>query len=147
MKETLVIDASVAIKWLITEDGSEDAVRLRSAFAFVAPEPILAECTNILWKKVQRQELELDEAKLASALLARAGIGLCSLQGLSTTTLDLAVNLGHPAYDCVYLALATRERCRFVTADRRLLSAVSQRAPIELAELCLSLEDAGRLVP
>ena len=144
MKETLVIDASVAVKWVIAEDGGEDAVRLRSTFIFIAPELLLPECANILWKKVQRKELEPNEAALAIALIERSGISFQSMQGLSETATRLAIELGHPAYDCIYLALALRQKLRFVTADKRLLATVAQRGSSELAGLCLAVEDAGR---
>ena len=144
MKETLVIDASVAVKWVISEDGGDDAIQLRSAFTFVAPELLLPECANILWKKVQRKELEPNEAALAIALIERSGISFQSMQGLSETATRLAIELGHPAYDCVYLALALRQKLRFVTADKRLLATVAQRGSSELAGLCLAVEDAGR---
>jgi predicted nucleic acid-binding protein len=50
--------------------------------------------------------------------------------------MDLARRLSHPVYDCVYLALAERERARFVTADQRLLRrAVSLRAGATLVDL------------
>ena len=144
MKETLVIDASVAVKWVISEDGGDDAIQLRSAFTFVAPELLLPECANILWKKVQRKELEPNEAALAIALIERSGISFQSMQGLGETATRLAIELGHPAYDCIYLALALRQKLRFVTADKRLLATVAQRGSSELAGLCLALEDAGR---
>ena len=144
MKETLVIDASVAVKWVIAEDGGEDAVRLRSTFISIAPELLLPECANILWKKVQRKELEPNEATLAIALIERSGISFQSMQGLSETATRLAIELGHPAYDCVYLALALRQKLRFVTADKRLLATVAQRGSSELAGLCLALEEASR---
>ena len=41
--------------------------------------------------------------------------------------LNVARRLGHPVYDCVYLALAEREHARFVTADHRLLRRLSTR--------------------
>lgn len=146
MKETLVIDASVAVKWVVTEEGSDDAVRLRSAFSFVAPELLLPECANILWKKVQLRELEPTEACLAIGLLERSGIDFQSMQGLGETATRLAIELGHPAYDCVYLALAARRNLHFVTADKRLLTTVAQKGSPELAELCFALEDAGRRI-
>jgi predicted nucleic acid-binding protein len=146
VKETLVIDASVAVKWVISEDGGDDAVRLRSAFTFVAPELLLPESANILWKKVQRKELEPNEAALAIALIERSGISFLTMQGLGETATRLAIELGHPAYDCVYLALALWQKLRFITADKRLLATVAQRGSSELAGLCLALEDADRPV-
>ena len=38
MTRRLVIDASIAIKWVIAEDGTADALALRSFAAFGAPE-------------------------------------------------------------------------------------------------------------
>jgi predicted nucleic acid-binding protein len=36
----------------------------------------------------------------------------------------LAIELDHPAYDCLYLALAVENDCRFVTADKRLVNKI-----------------------
>jgi len=139
LREILVIDASVAVKWVVDEEGAARAVALRSSFAFAAPELILPECANILWKKAQRGELARAEALLAAKLLERSGIDFVSLQGLSETATQLALDLRHPAYDCVYLALASRRGLRFVTADRRLLAAVRERADVSLQALCVDL--------
>lgn len=144
MRETIVVDASVAVKWVVAETGSDDAVRLRSGFDFLAPDLIVAECANILWKKVTRRELTRVEAVLASRLLTRSGVQLVDLSGLGEEATALAIDLGHPAYDCVYLALARKRSCRFVTADRRLLTVVRQRAPADLSALCISLDVAVR---
>lgn len=50
--ETLVIDASIAIKWVVEEDGTDAALGLRSGFRILSPELLIAECANILSKKV-----------------------------------------------------------------------------------------------
>ncbi len=140
MRETLVVDASIAIKWVVEEEGTGQAVGLRTRFAFTAPELIVAECANILWKKAQRGELTGDEAALATRLLARSGIEPASMAGLGETATTLAVELGHPAYDCMYLALATHRSLRFLTADRRLLATVAQHGSRELAGRCFPLD-------
>ena len=88
MRETLVIDASVAVKWVVGEEGAARAVALRSSFAFAAPELILPECANILWKKAQRGELARAEAILAAKLLERSGVDFVSLQGLRPVRLS-----------------------------------------------------------
>jgi predicted nucleic acid-binding protein len=36
--------------------------------------------------------------------------------------IELAFDLQHPIYDCVYLALAEREKAALITADRRLIA-------------------------
>ncbi|KKX25702.1 type II toxin-antitoxin system VapC family toxin [Rhizobium sp. LC145] len=139
--ETLVLDASIAIKWVVEEEGTDDAVSLRSRFRFVAPELIIPECANILWKKVQRGELSRDEAVLAARLLERAGIDFLSMSGLLEETTALSIALSHPAYDCAYLLAAQKSGSRFVTADTRLPRIIAERAPSEFALLCVSLSD------
>ncbi len=117
----LVIDASVAIKWVIEEPGTPAALALRGRFKLLAPELLVAECANILWKKVTRDELSAKEALLSARLLQTAGIELLPTGSLLETATSLAIELAHPAYDCLYLTLALEKNCRFVTADERLV--------------------------
>lgn len=53
----LVIDASIAVKWVVEEEGTIEALALRGAAKLIAPDLLIAECANILWKKVRRGEL------------------------------------------------------------------------------------------
>ena len=61
----LVIDASVAMKWVIDEPGTQQALALRRHRLF-APDLLVAECADVLWKKVRRNELSAEEAQLAA---------------------------------------------------------------------------------
>jgi predicted nucleic acid-binding protein len=117
---SFVIDASVAIKWVVDEPGTTPALRLLRQ-SLVAPDLLVAECANILWKKVRRKELSEEEASLAARLLARADIELVSMRPLLERATRIAVAIDHPAYDCIYLALAEVRGCDFVTADRALV--------------------------
>ena len=55
---TFVVDASVAVKWLVNEQASEAAHRLlNSEERLVAPDFIVVEVGNVLWKKLRRGEL------------------------------------------------------------------------------------------
>jgi predicted nucleic acid-binding protein len=119
----LVIDASVAIKWVIAEAGTAEALALRRHRLF-APDLLVAECANVLWKKVCRNELSAEEARFAARLLERVDVELVSTRHLLVSATALAVALGHPAYDCIYLVLAESLSCDFVTADRRLRSKI-----------------------
>ena len=73
--ETLVVDASVAIKWVIAETGTEQALSLRRR-RITAPDLLIPEGANILWKKARRGELSEAEAILAARLLQRADVQL-----------------------------------------------------------------------
>lgn len=141
----LVIDASVAVKWVVAEAGTDDALVLRRT-RLIAPDLLVAECANILWKKVRRGELTPDEASLAARLLERADIDLKPMRTLLDAASRLAVMLDHPAYDCVYLAFAEAEGCPFVTADDRLLRRVGQHPPGRFSGRVLSLSDAAAAI-
>jgi predicted nucleic acid-binding protein len=122
----LCIDASIAIKWVIEEAGTKEALALRNNAKLIAPDLLISECANILWKKVQRKELQKNEALLAARLLQGAEIELVPTRSLLEATTQLAIELAHPAYDCVYLALAMERGCRFITADDRLLRKIAE---------------------
>ncbi len=47
-----------------------------------------------------------------------------SMRQLAPSAARLAIDLGHPAYDCFYLALAVQEQYPVVTADRRFTDTV-----------------------
>ena len=122
-----VIDASVAIKWVVGEAGSEEAVRLIEGPTLSAPDLLMSECANILWKKTRRGELLRDEAILAIELLVRANIELVPTRGLAAAATTLSLDLDHSAYDCLYMALTLQRGDVFVTADSRFIALVRSR--------------------
>ena len=124
---TLVVDASIAIKWVVDEDGSEDALLLRQGYRLIAPDLLMAECANILWKEV-RHEMTPEAGDLEAGLLARSDVELKPMKNLTRASTRMAIELSHPAYDCVYLALAMAYGCAFVTADLHLVRKVRLRA-------------------
>ena len=138
-----VIDASVALKWVVEEDGTTQALALRRRARLLAPELFVAECANILWKKVRRKELTAEEASLAAGLLQGADVELVPTRRLLVPATRLAIDLDHPAYDCLYLALAIQNDCPFVTADRSFVRRVSASARKDLGGKVIFLLDAA----
>jgi predicted nucleic acid-binding protein len=141
--KAFIIDASIAIKWVVEEDGTAHALALRRGSRLVAPDLLVAECANILWKKVQRGELTAEEADLAARLLERSDMELMPMRGLMQAATRIAVSVLHPAYDCIYLALALATQSRFVTADDRLIRKLQQQPDRALSEVVISLADAS----
>lgn len=137
----LVIDASIAIKWVVQEPGTDDALALRRHH-LLAPDLLVAECANILWKKQTRGEVTADEAAAAASLLERADIDLAPMRPLLNAATRIAISLDHPAYDCVYLALAQASSIQFATADARFLNKVRQTPA---ASSIVSLAEAAAL--
>jgi len=136
----LVIDASVAVKWVIEEDGTAQALALRGK-TLMAPDLLVAACANILWKKVRRHELSEPEALFAAGLLARADIELMPMRPYLEAATRIALTLDHPAYDCIYIALAEAQGHPFVTADAGLLRKVGEKASGRYAARVLGLND------
>ncbi len=141
---TLVIDARIAIKWVVDEDGTSEALVIRQKAKLIAPELLIAECANILWKKVQRGELVKQEAHLAARLLQGAEIELLPTRSLLEAATRMSIEIDHPAYDCLYLALALEKKCRFVTADERLLRKLHQGRQNIIRGRTISLIEAAK---
>ena len=140
----LVIDASIAVKWVVEEEGTPQALALRQRTKLIAPELLVAECANILWKKAARGELSKEEAILAAKLLHSAEVELLPMRSLFETATSLAIELDHPAYDCIYLALAVENDCPFVTADERFLRKLGESRRAALRHRAMSLTEAAR---
>ncbi len=116
-----VVDASVVVKWIVTEEWSDEASTLLEANAIlIAPELLFAEVSNALWTMRHRGDIEPEDlAEATDALRAAPVVVPVSMRQLASSAVRLAVDLGHPAYDCFYLALAIQEQHRVVTADTR----------------------------
>lgn len=116
-----VVDASVAVKWLVAEaDSARAAPLLRDARRLHAPALLRVECANILRKKHRRGIATRDEAVGGLALPDRVGLAWVDDMPHVAGALRRALGLDHPACDCVYLEVAASLRLPLVTADRRL---------------------------
>ena len=122
-----IIDASVGIKLFLVEPLSD---RTDALFAhltddppsqFYVPDLFFIECTNILWKYVQRFGYSSDAARQNVADLARLPLQTISTAVLVEVALDLAVEHGNTACDSAYIALAQQLSLPFVTADEALV--------------------------
>jgi predicted nucleic acid-binding protein len=135
----LVIDASVAAKWVVNEPESAVARRLLAERAIFAPDLLWAELGSMLWRRHRIGELSAPDAREMMADLRTLPVRSYPMFPLLPLALEIAMAISHSIYDCVYLALAHQEACRFVTADRRFRNAVASGpwAPsvISLAEL------------
>jgi predicted nucleic acid-binding protein len=122
---TIVIDASVALKWVINEQGSDAAFALHGE-RMTAPSIWLAEAGNALWRHVRLGEITSIEAQNRFALLEQASVRTTPIEQDAAEALRIASTLNHPMYDCLYLAAAVREEAIVVTADARFASRVRE---------------------
>lgn len=123
-----VVDASVSVKWYFPEPGhlAADALLAEAIDGqrdLLAPDLIVAEFTNTLWKKIRREECSDDDAEQILDLWEVDRPRLVETAPLARRALELAVRLGQPVYDCLYLAAAIDHEAALVTADVRLARA------------------------
>ena len=114
---TLLVDASVAIKWIAREPDSERANALL-LHDLAAPDFLLIELTNILWKKVRKGEL-VEAQALAGLATVQDTLEFLPVRGLERRALEIGLMLQHATYDCFYLALGELVGMRVLTADLR----------------------------
>ncbi len=133
-----VLDASVAVRWLVPERGSDDAAALMErAITWVAPQLLVTEVASALRRKVVAKELRVEHAVQALAILGQAAsdgiVQFVQDEDLVAPALMLALTLGQKVPDCIYLALAQRDGVALATADLTLSRlAESQGTPVLL---------------
>ena len=116
----VVVDASVAIKWYVDEVHTAEAEQLIDGrFELHAPELLLPEFGNILWKKCRNDDLDENVARSALASLRSQSIVIHSNSALVEPAFVGAQETGQSVYDWTYLSLAISLNCKFVTADRK----------------------------
>jgi predicted nucleic acid-binding protein len=122
----LIVDASVAVKWVLNEDGSEAAVALGRQDTLAAPEFWLIEVANVIWKRWRRGDMTADAAAGAFEVLQSAAVIPIRLDALLSDAMHYAIMLDHPVYDCLYIAAAIQNDTVLVTADRKFVAVASR---------------------
>jgi predicted nucleic acid-binding protein len=136
----VVVDASVAVKWVVREPGSDKAMSLLvSGQVMVAPDLIKIEGASAITRAYRSERLSREDADntlrhwhdyMASGVLA-----LIESDRDLDRAAELSCQLRHPLPDCLYLALAQRLAVGLVTAD----GTFARRAPAAYPHVSLLL--------
>jgi len=128
------VDASLAIKVVVTEAGSDKADALFDQWAseetqLIAPVFFEVETDSILRQKASlRRELSADQAQLAFASLRALPIKTKHSAEQRERAWEIAREFQFPTvYDATYLALAELSKCEFWTADEKLFKQVRDK--------------------
>ena len=126
----LTVDASVVTKWFVPEPLFEEArLVLVHHVDLHAPDMLLAEFANTIWKKRRRGEI-LDERPYMAELVGLGEIvELRPVHELIARAGQFATELDHPVYYCLYLACAEATDSILVTADRRFADKLGESYP------------------
>lgn len=142
--KSIIVDASVAIKWFVPEIHASAAVGLlNKKFKLLAPDLIFAEVGNILWKKWRLKELTRDIAGSILSDFKKIPFEIHESEALLSTAWHIATTHDCTVYDSLYVALAEREKGLLVTADRALYKALKNTP---LSEVLLWVEDVKGMI-
>jgi predicted nucleic acid-binding protein len=121
----IVVDASLAVKWFLPELGAEAAAALLlEQGEILGPDMLAVEVHATLVRganMVKSNRLEAETAILRFQMMIESGevTLMRSLPSQIDRAATLALNLGHPLKDCIYLALAMELECDLITCDER----------------------------
>ena len=125
----LTVDASVVVKWYVSETHSEAArVLLGHRLERFAPDFVLVELANIFWKKARLREIGDPQAYFQELSRIREAVVLSSSADLIERAAQVAAQIDHPVYDCLYIACAEATGSTLITADRKLRDRVADSA-------------------
>jgi predicted nucleic acid-binding protein len=134
-----VLDASVALKWVLPEADSDKALRLRddfrnSAVELLAPDIFPAEIGHALARAERRGIISppLGSVLLADILSTPPRL-FASYPGLITRAFAIASPMRVGVHDCLYVALAEQEGCELITGDDRLVRNLQPQFPFIVA--------------
>lgn len=134
----VVVDASLAVKWLLPEEGSARALELaerwtREGVQAVVPTLFWSEVGNVLYQRVRQGHLDVSQADRLLKELLDFGLTTRSEVAFRRPSLQIAARYRLPSlYDAVYLALAEAEDAALWTADGRLHRTMGGKARVHL---------------
>lgn len=138
--DAISVDASVAVKWVITVENLSDHAQAllrdctRTGRRVIAPPHMAGEVANALYQKVRSRDpnrhLTVDEALEALTAFTAVNVQSYFPTGLYERALAFAAAHGLPSlYDSLYVVLAQLLGVELWTADRRLLDALGGSSP------------------
>jgi len=134
LKPIIVLDASVAVKWFVHDVSSDEASLVAHKYKFIAPNLIMTEVANALWTYARRGDVSSQDLVSALKILDKR-ISLLNQLSIVQMASQLACDLNHPVYDCMYLAVSRMQHLPLLTADKRLVKIATSEMGLEVVDL------------
>ena len=121
-----VLDSSGAFKWVVAEADADRALRLRDDFLkgvheLIAPDIFTAELAHALTRAERQGRLTAGEALALWTDVMTTPPQFFPSMPLTPRAIETSSQMRVGIYDCLYVALAEREKCDLITADDKLV--------------------------
>lgn len=136
-KETVVLDASIIVKWFCEEEYTDIALRIRDRFFgreldVVVPDLMFYEVSNaIRYNMVLSLEEKLE---LIEDIYSTDFDVVSSTKEIILEAMDSALDTDTTIYDNVYLAVGRFKRCNLITADKVFRNKINTNEVIFIGE-------------
>ena len=121
---TVVVDASIALKWFVPESLREEAMDiLRAEEHIAAPDLLIPELAGLVLEKIKRNEITSLQAETILPGLQSSDLNLIPAAGIFSRAVEIARTLDLSVYRCFYVAAAEQFDTTFVTADLKFCDA------------------------
>jgi predicted nucleic acid-binding protein len=135
----VVVDASVAVKWFLPENGeafADQALALldkydRKEVQFVVPDLFYAEIASAIWKAIRVGRISRAFGDQALVLLTQREFATVPSLKLLDKAFQIATDHARSVYDSLYVALAVQTNSQLITADERLANSLAARFPVK----------------
>lgn len=132
-----VLDASVAICWVIPRPLSAKALQMRDEYLrqiheLLAPAVLLDEVAGALTKAERQKDIAVGQAAPLYAKVMNIPPILIAHVPLITRAIDISSRTRSGYYDCLYVALAEQEGCQLITADQKSINNLAPQFPFIL---------------
>lgn len=123
----IVVDASLVVKWLFREFGTDEAVGFlrQHRGAMAAPDLLFIEVAGVIVRRVNERRAYREDALETAQIWARTSTDqviepyrLTEERLVAASSIALAIS--HPLKDCLYDALARELDCDLATCDVKL---------------------------
>ncbi len=135
----VVVDASVAAKWFLPENGeplADQALALLNKYdkkevQFVVPDLFYVEIASAIWKAVRSGRVPGAFGDQALALLTQREFATVPSLKLLDKAFQIATAFERTVYDSLYVALAEQTNSQLITADERLVNSLAAHFPVK----------------
>lgn len=134
MSGAFALDASVVAKLFVMEPDTPRAFSLTNSGArLIAPSHLAMEVSSAITRRHRQGGITRVDAEAAltkaSLFFSTASVELSPDQAVLGRAEEIALDIKHALKDCLYVALAERERCELITADATLLTRAQPHFP------------------